>query len=105
MERTACFLNIAVRRVLSRPLLVIATYTGSLPFLWVVEKGKEDFNVKNRGFCDRCGAGDAPDTDAVQKRVAGRRWRRLLCVPGRSAELLLWPERASGQRPVGLFNN
>lgn len=63
MEQTACFLNIAVRRVLSRPLLVIATYTGSLLFLWVVEKGKEDFNVKNRGFCDRCGAGDAPDPE------------------------------------------
>lgn len=55
MEQTACFLNTAVRRVHSSPLLVIATYTGSLLFLWVVEKGKEDFNVKNRGFCDRCG--------------------------------------------------
>lgn len=105
MEQTACFLNTAVRRVHSSPLLVIATYTGSLLFLWVVEKGKEDFNVKNRGFCDRCGAGDAPDPDAVQKRVAGRRWRRLFCVPGRSAELPLWPERASGQRAVGLFDN
>lgn len=53
--------NRAVKRVLSSPLLTIATHTGSLFFLWVLEKGKADFKVKNRGFCERRGAGDAPE--------------------------------------------
>lgn len=84
---------------------MIATYTGSLLFLWVVEKGKEDFKVKNRGFCDHCGAGNAPNPDAMQKAVAGRGWRWLFCMPQHSAEVLLWLERASVWRAVGLFNN